>query len=248
MNDLKFFNFNGSLIRAFRINNQAWFVAKDIADILEYTDTATMTRRLDDDEKGMQNLQTLGGNQNFVIIDESGLYNAILGSNKPEAKRFKKWVTSEVLPSIRKDGAYIATTPEMSDDEIMARALQAAQRTIDRKNAQLAEAQNQLSLQAPDVEYCNTVLAATNLHTTNSIAVHLGISAIRLNKFLSSEGWIYKQGDIYCPSHKIRSKHYCDFHIVPYLNRAGESCTREHLKWTEEGRRAIIELYMKKAA
>ena len=73
-----------------------------------------MTRRLDDDEKGMQNLQTLGGMQNLTVISESGLYSAILGSNKQESKQFKKWVTSEVLPSIRKNGMY-ATAPTLEN-------------------------------------------------------------------------------------------------------------------------------------
>jgi len=106
MSELTVFNFKEKEVRTINIDSQVWFVAKDIAEILEYSDTQVMTRRLDDDEKGMQNLHTHGGMQELTIINESGLYNAILGSNKPEAKTFKKWVTSEVLPSIRKTGKY----------------------------------------------------------------------------------------------------------------------------------------------
>ena len=223
---------------------EPWFVAMDVSRILGYSDTEAMTRRLDKDE--IQNRQIVGfGNRGVNIINESGLYSAIICSSKPQAKVFKKWVTSEVLPSIRKTGGYIASTPEMSDAEIMARALQLANATIQRNNEKLRETENQLMMQAPAVDYCNEVLFASNLHTVNSIAVHLGISAIRLNQFLVKQGYIYKQGQIYCPSASIRGKELCDYHVVPYFNSAGEPMTREHLKWTEAGRRFVIDAYKK---
>lgn len=239
------FNFNGSAVRTLKdANGEPWFVAKDVADILGYSETAMMTRRLDDDESISAKLA--GMNMKSTLINESGLYNAILGSNKPEAKAFKRWVTGEVLPSIRKHGGYIHANADMSDDEIMARALEVAHRTIERKDAQIKEQEEQLKLQAPDVQYCNDVLAAKNLHTVNSIAVHLGISPIRLNRFLVDSGYIYKQGGIYYPSCKIRDKGYCDFQHVPYINSNGDKMTREHLKWTETGRRFVIEAYKNK--
>lgn len=236
------YHFNGSEIRVIQQNDTPWFVAKDVAEILDYSDTQAMTRRLDPDE--IQNRQIVGfGNRGASIINESGLYSAILGSTKPEAKAFKKWVTGEVLPSIRKHGGYIHAGAEESDETIMAHALQIAQATIERNRARLAEANREIAALAPDAEYARDVLAAANLHTVNAIAVHLGISAIRLNRFLVERGFIYKQGDIYCPSCKIRNKGLCDFHVVPYINSNGETMTREHLKWTEEGRRFIIELW-----
>jgi len=94
-------------IRAVEIDGEPWFVGKDVAEMLDYSDTEAMTRRLDQDE--IQNRQFVGfGNRGATLINESGLYSAILGSTKPEAKRFKKWVTSEVLPVIRKTGGYQA--------------------------------------------------------------------------------------------------------------------------------------------
>lgn len=241
------FNFNGSAVRTLKdANGEPWFVAKDVAEILGYTDTQAMTRRLDDDEISSCTDKSSGQGRRITIINESGLYNAILGSNKPESKTFKRWVTGEVLPSIRKHGGYIHANADMSDDEIMARALEVAHRTIERKDAQIKEQEEQLKLQAPDVQYCNDVLAAKNLHTVNSIAVHLGISPIRLNRFLVDSGYIYKQGGIYYPSCKIRDKGYCDFQHVPYINSNGDKMTREHLKWTETGRRFVIEAYKNK--
>lgn len=117
MSEVQSFYFSGQKVQTVEIDNQTWWVAKDIAEILEYADTQTLTRRLEDYEKGMQNLHTLGGNQSITIINESGLYTAILGSNKPQAKVFKKWVTSVVLPSIRKTGSYSLT--ETGDRDII---------------------------------------------------------------------------------------------------------------------------------
>lgn len=108
-NQIKIFENNEfGKIRAIEYNNEPYFIAKDVADILEYSDTNKMTNRLDDDEKITAKIAGISKtNPIITIINESGLYNAILGSNKPEAKAFKKWITSEVLPSIRKNGGYV---------------------------------------------------------------------------------------------------------------------------------------------
>ena len=105
MNELQNFNFSGQDVRIIKINDEPWFVGKDVADILGYSDTQAMTRRLDDEDIMTDKLS--GMNMKSTIINESGLYSAILGSKKPEAKQFKRWVTSEVLPTIRKHGAYM---------------------------------------------------------------------------------------------------------------------------------------------
>lgn len=92
-------------------SGEPWFIAKEVASLLGYSEASAMTRHLDDDEKGLSDMQTLGGKQKVIIISESGLYSAILRSERVEAKRFKKWVTSEVLPSIRKTGGYRSPSP-----------------------------------------------------------------------------------------------------------------------------------------
>ena len=242
------FSFNGSAVRTLKdANGEPWFVAKDVCDVLDLGNTGQALNSLDSDEKNSITINDGNpGNPTKAIISESGMYSLVLRSRKPEAKAFKRWVTGEVLPSIRKHGGYIHANADMSDDEIMARALEVAHRTIERKDAQIKEQEEQLKLQAPDVQYCNYVLAAKNLHTVNSIAVHLGISPIRLNRFLVDSGYIYKQGGIYYPSCKIRDKGYCDFQHVPYINSNGDKMTREHLKWTETGRRFVIEAYKNK--
>ena len=90
-------------------DGEPWFVLRDVCQILGMSNSRMVADRLEDDEKGVSQIDTLGGKQTMVVINESGLYNVILRSDKPEAKPFRKWVTSEVLPSIRKHGAYMTT-------------------------------------------------------------------------------------------------------------------------------------------
>ncbi len=100
------FNQNRTPIRVQVINNEPWFVAKDVCDVLEHSNHKMAVKNLDDDEKGVSSVYSLGGAQQTTIINESGLYSLIFQSRKPEAKAFRKWVTSEVLPAIRKKGYY----------------------------------------------------------------------------------------------------------------------------------------------
>lgn len=102
------FQFHSTEIRTIDRDGQIWFIAGDIAKVLGYRDTLNMARWLDEDEKGTQIVSTLGGEQSVTIISESGLYHALLKSRKPEAKPFRRWVTEEVLPAIRKSGSYSA--------------------------------------------------------------------------------------------------------------------------------------------
>lgn len=108
MNDIQVFDFEDNAVRVVDIDGEPWFVAADVARVLDFRDAYNATRVLDDDEKGTHNVSTPSGDQEMNVINESGLYHLVLVSRKPEAKKFRKWVTAEVLPSIRKTGAYIA--------------------------------------------------------------------------------------------------------------------------------------------
>ena len=105
-NSVQSFNFNQNQIQVINKNGEAWFIASEVAAMLGYRDSYNMTRILDNDEKGTHNVSTLGGNQDVSVINESGFYHAAFKSRKPEVKPFRKWVTSEVLPTIRKTGGY----------------------------------------------------------------------------------------------------------------------------------------------
>ena len=106
MNDLISYSFDEETVRVVMIGEDPWFVANDVAKVLGYTQTTNMCRMLDEDEKGLHIAKTLGGDQETTVISESGLFAAILKSRRPEAKRFRRWVTGEVLPSLRRDGRY----------------------------------------------------------------------------------------------------------------------------------------------
>ncbi len=114
MNELKVFEYGTQQVRTVSKDGEPWFVAKDVCDILNLGNSRDAVSRLDDDEKGVGKADTLGGTQELSIISESGLYALVMRSNKPEAKKFRKWITSEVLPTIRKTGAY-ATRPTKED-------------------------------------------------------------------------------------------------------------------------------------
>lgn len=116
------FSFGNNDIRCELIENEPWFIAKDICDVLEIVNSRDAISRLDDDEKGVSISDTLGGKQEISIINESGMYTLVMRSNKPEAKTFRKWLTKEVLPSIRKTGQYSVKEPSYTFPAIESKA------------------------------------------------------------------------------------------------------------------------------
>lgn len=148
--------YNEMPVRIVEREGETWFVAKDVAAILGYGLTTDMTRRLDEDEKGMQMAHTPGGPQEMIIINEPGLYNAILGSQKPEAKDFKRWVTHDVLPSIRRTGGYtIPSRPEQITDANLRHIADILKSCaeIARENSVLSERNAYLAQFAPTGDY-----------------------------------------------------------------------------------------------
>ena len=142
MQDIQTYS-NAELKAGFRAgvdgNGDPWFVASDVAKSLGYGCAKDMARRLDEDEKGGRSVPTPGGNQTMTVITESGLYNAILGSKLPTAKQFKRWVTHEVLPSIRRRGGYMVAAADETPEQTMARALLIANDALKKKDARIAE-------------------------------------------------------------------------------------------------------------
>lgn len=109
MNNLQVFSYEGKEVRTIQESGEPWWVLKDVCEVLELSNSRMVAERLDEDEKGVSIVDTLGGKQELTVISESGLYNVILLSRKPEARKFKRWVTHEILPSIRKHGAYMTS-------------------------------------------------------------------------------------------------------------------------------------------
>lgn len=122
-------------VRTLLIDNEPYFIGKDIAEVLGYKNISdALKKHVDEEDKGVAKCDTLGGIQSLTTINESGLYSLILSSKLPQAKKFKRWVTSEVLPQIRKTGGYIPIDEEESDQDILAKALLIAQNTLKKKD------------------------------------------------------------------------------------------------------------------
>ncbi len=143
MNEIQEFYFNGDAVRTLLRDNEPYFVGKDVAEILGYSNPRdALSKHVDSDDKGVAKCDTLGGTQKLTVINESGLYSLILGSKLPTAKKFKHWVTSEVLPTIRKHGAYMTDQKAaaiVTDKGSLADLLQQAAEQLKRKDIQIEQ-------------------------------------------------------------------------------------------------------------
>ena len=200
MNELKTFeNAQFGQVRGIERDGEPWFVAVDVCNALGIGNSRMAVAKLDDDEKGVNLTDTLGGKQELTIVNESGLDSLVLGSRKPEAKAFKRWITHDVIPSIRKTGGYIASAPEETPEEIMARALVVAQETINRHKVQLEAAQAKIEADAPKVLFAETVSKAEGNILVREMAKILkqhgyDTGEHRLYETLKRDGFIIKAG------------------------------------------------------
>ena len=150
MNDIQLFsNPEFGAIRAIDQDGEPWFVAKDVCDALGIANSRDAIARLDDDEKGVGLTDTLGGSQEMATVNESGFYNLVLRSRKPEARAFKRWVTHEVIPAIRRTGGYMEAKANETPEETMARAVLIAQDAIARKDADISRLRAKTAALAP---------------------------------------------------------------------------------------------------
>lgn len=138
MADLDIFTYSGQQVRTVVIDGEPWFVAADVASHLGYSATSAMTRSLDDDERGVRTLHTPSGDQDMTVITEAGLYAAIIRSTIPAAKAFKRWITHEVIPALRRTGTY-TVQPSETPEQFFARALTMANLVLEQKDAVIAE-------------------------------------------------------------------------------------------------------------
>ena len=153
MNNLQIFDSpDFGQIRTIQQNGEPWFVGKDVADILGYQNgSRDVNRHVDEDDRQNYQNGTFESNRGLTIINESGLYSLILSSKMPKAKEFKRWVTSEVIPAIRKTGGYIAGSENMTDAEIMAKAVLVAQSTIQQRDQRIKELESDVAAAKPKV-------------------------------------------------------------------------------------------------
>lgn len=197
--------------------------------------------RLDDDEKGLSSIETLGGNQQMVVVNEAGLYSLILTSRKPQAKEFKRWVTHDVLPSIRKHGLY-AIDDVLENPDLLIKALtELKKEREEKKRLELENAvkAQQIAEMQPKVSYYDIVLACPDLVTITQIAKDFGMSAKKLNKILKEKKIQFKQGRTWFLYQKYAEQGYTQSKTYLYDE---DNHTAMHTLWTQKGRLFIYEL------
>lgn len=207
-NQIQPFEFEGNKVRALADGDEVMFVASDIAKILGYRDAANLTRNLDGDERGTHEVSTPSGTQNMTVLTESGLYRAILNretayvkNEEAQAfvKRFQRWVTHEVLPSIRKTGGYIPATDADDDMTILAKAVMIGKRTMEQQQRKITEQQTRIVELEPKARFADAVAASDDTCLVGELAKMLLQNGIpvgqnRLFRLLRAEGYLGKSG------------------------------------------------------
>lgn len=247
MNEVQIFNNDefGS-VRTLTINDEPWFVGKDVAEILGYAKTRNaIALHVDDDDALKRGVtDSTGREQETTIINESGLYSLILSSKMPKAKQFKRWVTSEILPTIRKHGVY-AVDEVLANPDMLISALTELKKerarskeltnTIAVKDQQIAEMQ-------PKASYYDLVLNCKDLVSISVIAKDYGWSARRMNNYLHEKKVQYKKGKIWLLYQKYAEKGYTSTKTQTYAGTDGNTHTSVHTYWTQAGRLFIYDL------
>ena len=241
-NEVKIFeNEEFGKVRTVEVNGEPYFVGKDIADTLGYQNgSRDINRHVDEDDR--HKFMIFDGNQDkeTIIINESGLYSLILSSKLPKAKQFKRWVTSEILPTIRKTGGYVNNT-DMFVNTYLPFADDNTKNLFRLQLETIIQLNNKIEEQKPKVEYCEKVLNKDGLITTTMIAKDLGLtSAKKLNEILNANRVIYKQSNSWHP--------YADYDWLiteGYADYQSYDVDKSNpiLKWTEKGRQWIIGNY-----
>lgn len=239
MNTLQVFNFEKKEIRTMLINDEPWFVGKDVAEVLGYKKTENaIANHVDEEDKTTTLLQGSGSNykSKTVIINESGLYSLVLSSKLPSAKKFKRWVTSEVLPSLRKTGKY--SINEMDSKELLARAVIESQRIIEEKDRQIEEMK-------PKASYYDTILNCKELMSISLIAKDYGWSAQKLNKYLHEKRIQYKQSGTWLLYKDYAKNGFVSSKTLKTTDRNGVEHAHINTQWTQKGRLFIYDLLKK---
>lgn len=243
MNELQVFSFESNSVRALERDGQAWFVAKDAAKTLGYKNPRdAISKHVDEEDKEVAKCDTLGGRQDIAIINESGLYSLVLSSKLPSAKKFKRWVTSEVLPALRKTGQY--QVKELSGSELMAKALIEAQSVLAAKDKQIEEMK-------PKVVFADAVATSHTSILVGELAKILKQNGIemgqkRLFAWLRENGFLIKRKgtDYNMPTQKAMDLGLFEIKEGSYVNGSGVNITTKTPKVTGKGQQYFINKFL----
>ncbi len=247
MHELQIFNSDEfGEIRVIEKDGEPWFVGKDVAAVLGYIDVnKAIAMHVDDDDKLNDKTSLSLGQRGGWIINESGLYSLILSSKLPTAKRFKKWITAEVLPAIRKHGVY-AVDEVLKNPDMLIAALTSLKEEREKSNAltQLVAVQNQqISELQPKASYYDIILQCKDVVSITMIAKDYGWSARRMNRYLYDKGVQFKHGGkIWLLYQKYAEMGYTQTKTSTHMGRDGEQHIDVHTYWTQAGRCFIYEL------
>lgn len=246
MNELQIFeNKEFGKIRTVEINSEPYFVGKDVADILGYQNgSRDIQRHVDAEDRQNYQNGTFESNRGMTVINESGLYSLILSSKLPTAKKFKRWVTSEVLPSIRSHGMY-ATEELLANPDIAIAAFQALK--VEREQRQLLQFECNKQKQIigelkPKADYTDIILQSKSLVTVTQIAKDYGLSGTALNEMLHRYGVQYKQSGQWLLYSKYHNNGFTHSETVTITHSDGRTGTVMNTKWTQKGRLFIYNL------
>ena len=231
-------------VRTTVIGVEPFFVGKDVAEILGYSNPQKALRdHVDEEDKTLNDSFTVNGTKG-VLINESGLYSLILRSQLPKAQKFKRWVTSEVLPSIRRHGMY-ATDELIANPDLAIAAFTALKEERERRMAleEVAAVQKQqIAEMQPKATYYDVVLKCKDAVNISGIAKDYGWSAQKMNEYLHQKGVQYKQSDIWLLYQKHAGCGYTKTNTHIYKDGCGSEHTKVHTKWTQKGRLFIYSL------
>jgi prophage antirepressor-like protein len=235
MTDLQIFkNDTFGQVRILEKDNELWFVAKDVCDCLEIKNTTDALKRLDNDERSRFNLGRQGETN---IVNEYGLYNLVLSSRKPEAKEFKRWITHDVIPQIRKTGTYSMNIPKSLPE-----ALRAYANEVESHNATkaiVAQQEQQITEFKPVKDYVDKILSSKSCLTITQIAADYGMSAQELNKILHEAGLQRKVGDQWILYKQHMAKGFTKSETFTFCRSDGRLDSKITTKWTQKGRLEI---------
>ncbi len=241
MNDLQIFkNDTFGQVRILEKDNELWFVAKDVCDCLEIKNTTDALKRLDNDERSRFNLGRQGETN---IVNEYGLYNLVLSSRKPEAKEFKRWITHDVIPQIRKTGTYSMNIPKSLPE-----ALRAYANEVESHNATkaiVAQQEQQIAEFKPVKDYVDKILSSKSCLAITQIAADYGLSAQELNKILHEAGLQRKVGDQWILYKQHMAKGFTKSETFTFCRSDGRLDSKITTKWTQKGRLEIHSILTK---
>lgn len=239
MNGLQLFKNNEFSIKSLVIDNEPWFVGKDVAAALGYRDTSdALKKHVDNDDKLTRRFADSGQNREMYIINESGLYSLILSSKLESAKKFKRWVTSEVLPALRKTGGY--QLPEISYPQSLRLLADEIEKNkkLELENSIQAQQINEMK---PKADYCDKILSSKSLMTITQIAKDYGMSGKAMNQILHDLNIQYKQSGQWLLYSRYQSKGYTSSETIDIKQNDGKVLVRLSTKWTQKGRLYLYE-------